>query len=33
MMANLIVDTRERKFVLHEMMKVEELFNAERYAE
>lgn len=33
MMANLIVDTRERKFLLHEMMKVEELFNAERYAE
>ena len=32
MMANLIVDTRERKFVLHEMMRVEELFNAERYA-
>jgi Acyl-CoA dehydrogenase N terminal len=32
-MANLIVDTRNRKFVLHEMMKVEELFNAERYAE
>jgi hypothetical protein len=33
MMAYLIVDTRDRKFVLHEMMKVEELFNAERYAE
>jgi hypothetical protein len=33
MMTNLIVDTRDRKFVLHEMMKVEELFNAERYAE
>ena len=33
MMANWIVDTRDRKFVLHEMMKVEELFNAERYAE
>lgn len=33
MMANLIVDTMDRKFVLHEMMKVEELFNAERYAE
>ena len=33
MMANLIVDTRDRKFVLHEIMKVEELFNAERYAE
>jgi hypothetical protein len=33
MLADLIVDTRDRKFVLHEMMKVEELFNAERYAE
>ena len=33
MMADLIFDTRDRKFVLHEMMKVEELFNAERYAE
>jgi len=33
MMADLIVDTRDRKFVLHEIMKVEELFNAERYAE
>jgi hypothetical protein len=33
MTANLIVDTGDRKFVLHEMMKVEELFNAERYAE
>jgi hypothetical protein len=32
-LADLIVDTRDRKFVLHEMMKVEELFNAERYAE
>lgn len=33
MLADLIVDTRDRKFVLHEIMKVEELFNAERYAE
>jgi len=33
MMADLIVDTRDRKFVLHEMMKVVELFNAERYDE
>jgi hypothetical protein len=33
MLADLIVDTRDRKFVLHEMMKVEELFNAERYTE
>jgi hypothetical protein len=33
MIIHLIVDTEERKFVLHEMMKVEELFNAERYAE
>ena len=33
MMANLIIDTRDRKFVLHKMMKVEELFDAERYAE
>ena len=33
MMVHLIVDTEERKFVLHEMMKVEELFNAERYTE
>jgi hypothetical protein len=33
MMANLIVDTRDRKFVFHEMMKLVELFNAERYAE
>jgi hypothetical protein len=33
MTVNLIVDIRDRKFVLHEMMKVVELFNAERYAE
>lgn len=33
MMADLIVDIRDRKFALHEMMKVAELFNAERYAE
>ena len=33
MMANLGVDTKDRKFVLHEMMKLVELFNAERYAE
>ena len=33
MLADLIVDIRDRKFVLHEMMKVEELFNTERYDE
>ncbi len=32
-MANLIVDPRDQKFVLYEMLHVEELFKAERYAD
>ena len=32
-MANLIVDPRDQKFVLYEMLRVEELFKAERYAD
>ena len=32
-MANLIVDPRDQKFVLYEMLHVEELFKAGRYAD
>jgi alkylation response protein AidB-like acyl-CoA dehydrogenase len=32
-MANLIVDPRDQKFVLYEMLNVEELFEAQRYAD
>jgi len=31
-MANMIVDERDQKFVLHEMLGIENLFSTERYS-